>query len=304
MLTNRTPEAHEYALKTFRTFRSEGQFVPFSLNTQTVLFPGFMGGGEWGGPAVDPKTRVIYINANELAWTGGLRENNGVRDPGASIYRSRCGLCHGDDMTGSPPTFPSLLNIGKRLSDEEIERTIHEGKGRMPTFPDLTDAQLIALVHYLEGKPNPPSAPNTAAPPAGSPGSPARPTARIRFTGYNRFMDPDGYPAIAPPWGTLSAINLDTGKYLWQIPLGGYPELEAKGLKNTGSENYGGPIVTAGGLVFIGATIFDSKFRAFDSTTGQLLWDATLPFAGRGDSRHLYGGRQAICGCRHGRRTI
>jgi quinoprotein glucose dehydrogenase len=94
-------------------------------------------------------------------------------------------------------------------------------------------------------------------------------------------MDPDGYPAIAPPWGTLSAINLDTGKYLWQIPLGEYPELAAKGLKDTGSENYGGPIVTAGGIVFIGATIFDSKFRAFDSTTGQLLWQASLPFAGR-----------------------
>jgi quinoprotein glucose dehydrogenase len=113
MLTNRSPEAHEYALKTFRTFRSEGQFVPFGLNTQTVVFPGFNGGAEWGGRAVDPKTRVIYINANELAWTGGLRENNGVRDLGATIYRSRCGLCHGDDRAGSPPTFPSMLDLDK-----------------------------------------------------------------------------------------------------------------------------------------------------------------------------------------------
>jgi len=282
MLTNRTPEAHEYALRTFRTFRSEGQFVPFSLNTQTVVFPGFNGGAEWGGPAVDPKTRVIYINANELAWTGGLRENiGGVRDPGAAIYRSRCGLCHGDDMTGSPPAFPSLVNVGNRLSEEEIERTIQQGKGRMPTFPDLTDAQLTAVVHYLEGKPNPPSSADTGPPAAGPPASAARPTTRYRFTGYTRFMDPDGYPAIALPWGTLSAINLDTGKYLWQIPLGEYPELAAKGLKDTGSENYGGPIVTAGGIVFIGATIFDSKFRAFDSTTGKLLWQTTLPFAGR-----------------------
>jgi quinoprotein glucose dehydrogenase len=145
----------------------------------------------------------------------------------------------------------------------------------------LTDAQLTAVVHYLEGKPNPPSAADAGPPAVGPPTSAARPTTRYRFTGYTRFMDPDGYPAIAPPWGTLSAINLDTGKYLWQIPLGEYPELEAKGLKDTGSENYGGPIVTAGGIVFIGATIFDSKFRAFDSTTGQLLWQAALPFAGR-----------------------
>jgi quinoprotein glucose dehydrogenase len=287
LLTNRTPEAHEYALRTFRTFRSEGQFVPFGLNTQTVMFPGFNGGAEWGGPAVDPKSRVIYINANELAWTGGLRENNGVSDPGAAIYRSRCGLCHGDAMTGSPPEFPSLVNIGKRLSDEEIERTIRQGKGRMPTFPDLTDEQLASLVRFLDRKPDPQPAPNTA--------TATRPTTRYRFTGYKRFMDPDGYPAIAPPWGTLSAINLDTGNYLWQIPLGEYPELAAKGLKNTGSENYGGPIVTAGGLVFIGATIFDSKFRAFDSTTGQLLWEGTLPFAGRATpATYMVQGKQYV----------
>jgi quinoprotein glucose dehydrogenase len=295
MLTNRTPEAHEYALKIFRTFRSEGQFVPFGLNTQTVIFPGFNGGAEWGGPAVDPKTRVIYINANELAWTGGLRENNGVRDLGATIYRSRCGLCHGDDKTGSPPAFPSLLDIDKRLSDEEIERTIRQGKGRMPTFPDLTDAQLAALVRYLEGKANPTSAPSPETQTAGAPTSAQGATTKFRFTGYNRFMDPDGYPAIAPPWGTLSAINLDTGNYLWQIPLGAYPELEAKGLKNTGSENYGGPIVTAGGLVFIGATIFDSKFRAFDSTTGGLLWETTLPFAGRATpATYMVQGKQYV----------
>ena len=103
---------------------------------------------------------------------------------------------------------------------------------------------------------------------------------QYRFTGYRKFLDQDGYPAIAPPWGTLNAIDLKTGKYLWKIPFGEYPELAAKGMKNTGTENYGGPIVTAGGLVFIGATIFDRKMHAFDSHTGKLLWEATLPFAG------------------------
>jgi quinoprotein glucose dehydrogenase len=100
------------------------------------------------------------------------------------------------------------------------------------------------------------------------------------FTGYRRFQDPDGYPAVKPPWGTLNAIDLNTGAYLWRIPLGAYPELAARGLKATGTENYGGPIVTAGGLVFIGATIYDRKLRAFDSRSGKLLWEGSLPYAG------------------------
>ena len=94
-------------------------------------------------------------------------------------------------------------------------------------------------------------------------------------------MDPDGYPATAPPWGTLSAINLNTGEYAWQVPLGEYPELVAKGIKDTGSENYGGPVVTAGGLVFIGATSADQKLRAFDKASGELLWEAVMPGPGR-----------------------
>ena len=102
---------------------------------------------------------------------------------------------------------------------------------------------------------------------------------KYRITGSRDFLDPDGYPAIKPPWGTLNAIDLNTGKYLWKIPLGEYPDLAAKGLTNTGTENYGGPIVTAGNVLFIGATVYDKKFRAFDSLTGQLLWETVLPFA-------------------------
>ncbi len=113
--------------------------------------------------------------------------------------------------------------------------------------------------------------------------------------GFHRFIDPDGYPAIKPPWGTLNAIDMKTGKYLWKIPLGQYPELVAKGMPDTGSENFGGPIVTAGGLVFIGATIYDKKLRAFDSRTGKLLWEGDLPLLRRGDALNLHGERQAIC---------
>ena len=106
------------------------------------------------------------------------------------------------------------------------------------------------------------------------------PHPKYRFGGYGKFYDPDGYPAVVPPWGTLNAINLDTGEYAWKIPFGEYPQLAAQGMKNTGTENYGGPVVTAGGLVFIGATNFDKKFHAYDKATGELLWETTLPFAG------------------------
>ena len=125
--------------------------------------------------------------------------------------------------------------------------------------------------------------------------SPSPLTLKYRFTGYTKFLDPDGYPAIAPPWGTLNAIDLNTGEYAWTVPLGEYPELASQGITNTGSENYGGPVVTAGGLVFIGATNFDRKIRAFDKTTGQLLWEARLPFSANGTpATYEAGGRQFL----------
>jgi quinoprotein glucose dehydrogenase len=124
---------------------------------------------------------------------------------------------------------------------------------------------------------------------------PPPPDMEYRFTGYRRFLDPDGYPAIAPPWGTLNAINLNTGEYAWKINLGEYPDLTAKGLTNTGSENYGGPVVTAGGLLFIGATNYDKKFRAFDKSTGKLLWETKLPFAGNATpATYSINGRQFV----------
>jgi len=301
MLTNRTPEAHAWAVDKFRTFRSEGLFVPFGLDKQTVNFPGFDGGAEWGGPAVDPKTGVIYINANEMAWTGGLEADKPARTPGEAIYMSQCSVCHGADRTGSPPGFPSLIGIGKRLTDAQITAIIHQGKGRMPTFPGLSDAQLKSLLDLLRQNPTAPA----GAPPASDKQEMASVAAdsattasqepQYSFTGYRKFLDPDHYPAIAPPWGTLNAIDLNTGNYLWKISLGKYPALAAQGMKDTGSENYGGPIVTAGGLVFIGATLYDYKFHAFDSRTGKLLWETRLPYAGRATpATYMIDGKQYV----------
>ena len=283
MLTTRTPEAHAWALEQFKKYRSEGQFVPFSLDKVSILLPGFDGGAEWGGSAVDPATGVIYINSNDVAWIPGLAVPPPPASAGQDIYQKRCSLCHGADRAGSPPSFPSLVNIGQRLSADQISNTIHQGKGRMPAFAALKHDDMTALIRYLTAKPEESaSSPRelTTASDAGESAPEQAHTVPYIFTGYKKFLDPDGYPAIQPPWGTLNAIDLNTGKYMWKIPLGEYPELTAKGIKNTGTETYGGPIVTAGDVLFIGSTARDRKFRAFDSQTGNLLWDTTLPFAG------------------------
>jgi mono/diheme cytochrome c family protein len=195
-----------------------------------------------------------------------------VNPPGAASYAAHCAICHGDQREGIPPSFPALIGLGSRMPRSQVLDLIHQGKGRMPGFPKLQDGELTALLAYLG------VLEHTLQPQL----HPAVEDAQLpyRFTGYRKFLDQDGYPAIAPPWGTLNAIDLNTGRYLWKIPFGEYPELAAGGMKNTGTENYGGPIVTAGGIVFIGATIFDRKMHAFDSRTGRLLWESTLPFAG------------------------
>ena len=284
LLTTRTPEMHRWALEKFKKFRSEGQFVPFGIGIDTVVFPGFDGGAEWGGPAVDADTGIIYINSNEMAWTGALAPNTGENSARA-IYLSQCSVCHGEKMAGSPPAMPSLIGVTDRLAPAQIALTIKNGKGRMPGFPNLTEDQVFALVDYLtSGESKELASPEP--PPAAM---------KYRFTGYHKFLDPEGYPAVAPPWGTLNAINLNTGEYVWKIPLGEYPELAAKGQTSTGTENYGGPIVTAGGLLFIGATNFDKKFRVFDKSTGELLWETALPFsANTTPATYTVNGRQFV----------
>ena len=375
MLTTRTPEAHAWAVNAFRDFRSDGQFYPMAVGKQTVVFPGFDGGAEWGGPAIDPVSKVLFVNENEMAWLGGLIPREKTGPLGEQVYRDQCAICHGVDRGGAPPAFPSLAGIENRMTVEKIAQIIHQGTGRMPSFPGIAGDHLQALIDYLradaaapatmerstttpvqpanadtagaiayrehcaichgdhmegmppsipslkgvgnrlsasqivelvhKGKDRMPPMPNLVGSElqallmilGARSTTQAEPEAQdaYTFTGYKKFLDPDGYPAIAPPWGTLSAIDLKTGRFLWRIPFGEYPGLAKQGMRNTGSENYGGPVVTAGGILFIGATVYDRKFHAFDTRTGKLLWEFELPFAGMATpSTYMIDGRQYV----------
>lgn len=291
LLTDRTPAAREAALKHFRSVRSRGEYDPPSLQG-TILFPGMDGGGEWGGAAFDPETGLLYVNANEMAWTLKLKP----RPPrtggggGKALYADNCSSCHGENREGAGTEFPALTDVGDRLPPDEIAGIVKVGQGRMPSFNHLNDGEVWAIVEFLRtGRDE--SKPGAVAASAG----PSRGDDAYAFDGYHRFLDPDGYPAVKPPWGTLNALDVSTGEWVWRVPFGEHPELAAAGLKDTGSENYGGAVVTKGGVLFIGATILDDKFRAFDKRTGRLLWETTLPAAGVATpATYLADGRQFV----------
>jgi quinoprotein glucose dehydrogenase len=303
MVTNRTPEAHDWALKQFDRFISQGQFIPHSVDKIDIMLPGTGGGGEWGGPAIDPANGVLYVNSNEMPRLYGLTVPPPPGSEGQRVYQDHCSSCHGANRAGAPPEVPSLNGIMTRLSDDEIAQTVRLGKGRMPPFPDINDQQTSALIQYLKvpggrgrgGEDGPEPAAASGAAGGDENGQLVFPKDKIKTVGSLYFLDPDGYPAVVPPWGTLNAIDMNTGKYLWKIPFGEYPELEAKGMHDTGSQNYGGPVVTAGGVLFIGATVYDHKFHAFDAKTGKLLWETTLPYgANATPATYLANGKQYV----------
>lgn len=256
----------------------------------TLIFPGFDGGAEWGGAALDP-AGTLYLNANEMPWVHTMTDQPNAQQAsalasGARLYLTRCANCHGAERKGDPTgAYPALVDLEKRYEPTRLQMLIKSGRGMMPGFPDLSGKNLAALTNYLLGR-EPQSKRNTLRDVKGA--------IPYGFTGYHRFVDPDGYPAIRPPWGTLTAIDLVKGQLRWQVPLGEFPELLARGIPPTGTENYGGPLVTAGNILFIAATR-DEYFRAFHTRNGAELWRTRLPAGGYATpATYAVAGRQYV----------
>jgi len=256
--------------------RSEGPFTPLS-EKGSIVYPGLDGGAEWGGAAADPDG-ILYVNSNEMAWrikllmpSEKLKENSGQ-----NLYAINCAVCHGKDRRGNPASgYPSLLDVGGRRSKDFVRNIVSTGKGMMPAFPKFDEQQKKVIAGFLFGeeKEEPGMAKERTTPKL-------KKDSPVDFviSGYIKFLDKNGYPAMTPPWGTLNAIDLNTGEYLWTVTYGEYPELQAKGIPQTGSESYGGPVITASGLLLISGTK-DQFFRAYDKTNGKLLWKTKLPSA-------------------------
>lgn len=293
LVTTLSEESHEEVLARLKLTRREHPFTPPSFEG-TVIFPGYDGGGEWGGAAVDAEAGVLYVNSSEMPYLLTMYEVGGsaADDPDSTarrIYASNCVFCHGKELEGDRlGVYPPLKDLRGRYTVESMSELIVSGRGKMPSFDHLSPPEIKAVSDYVlkldreaagvvEQERGGPVLQNEA----GELASEAVADADRRYvhTGYFRFLDPEGYPAVKPPWGTLTAIDLNRGEHLWQVPLGHEDSLTERGLTNTGIENYGGPIATAGGLIFIAATK-DEKFRAFDRGSGELLWEAKLPAGG------------------------
>ena len=293
-ITDISPASHREVLERFERVHPHVPFAPPST-LGTIVFPGFDGGGEWGGAAADPDG-VLYVNGNEMPWIlNMIPAQSGPNAPAAKgerVFVQICAPCHGPERKGNPAqNVPSLLEVGKKLSLDDIVRLLGTGRGMMPSFGFLSEPQKQSLAGFILGRSPPEETTSRGGEVAGDEVLGGIP---YTFTGYNRWLDTNGYPAVKPPWGTLNAIDLNTGEFRWRTPLGEDPALTAKGIPATGLENYGGPLVTAGGLVFIGASK-DEMFRAFDRQTGRILWQTKLPAGGYATpATYFLNGRQYV----------
>lgn len=283
-INDMTPESYEFVRKRFLETRAGNKFIPPSVEGTLVFHIG--GGAEWGGTAADPEG-VFYVNSNEMPWdlrmmdlsTSIKEREKAMASRGEALYMTNCASCHGADLKGGGARFPALVNLSKRISRADAQQIIESGSGMMPSFRHLPEYRRNAILSYLFHTDEKVDLHNANEMTQAADSSNFPYVAPWVNNGQVQFRTPDGYPGVKPPWGTLNAVDLNTGEYLWKVPLGEFPELKAKGIPPTGTENHGGPIVTAGGLLFIGATQ-DELFRAFDKQTGEVLWEYRLPAGG------------------------
>lgn len=267
-----TPTMEAFSKEAIKGLKYGMPYIPPSKEG-TVVFPGFDGGAEWGGPSFDPATGILYVNANEMAWNlqmvdVRLDEKTTL---GMASYRSNCTTCHGFNKKGNEQV-PSLENVNKKFNEQSLTAFLNKGQRVMPSFAHLPEAERNAIARYLLNL-------DEKVKQAERGIFERNPDIFYSNTGYNKMLTPEGYPLVSPPWGTLSAIDLNVGEIKWQVPFGEFQELKDQGIPTTGSENYGGGVATAGGVIFIAATR-DEKFRVIDKQNGTILWETKLPAGG------------------------
>ncbi|MBS1557498.1 MAG: PQQ-binding-like beta-propeller repeat protein [Bacteroidetes bacterium] len=265
--------------KRLSRYLTGNMFNPPTFNG-TIFFPGLDGGAEWGGVAYDPSTKLLYVNANEMPWILKMKEidyatpqKETYLKAGQRLYNQYCMACHGTERKGSG-NYPAIVNVNKKYGEKTFIELLGTGRRMMPAFINLSNEETSAIASFIldlksEQKKEFKSTTVTIDSFRHLP---------YTITGYNKFLTREGYAGIKPPWGTLNAVNLTTGEIEWKIALGEIEKFKKKGI-TTGSENYGGPVVTASGLVFIAATP-DGKLRAFNKWNGKLLWETNLPTPG------------------------
>lgn len=302
-------ESHDSLLKAFNSYRYEGLFTPPDT-IGTFMFPGSRGGSSWGGGAYDPNTGILYVKSNDSPEISLLKKvnnnknqggNTSLYEQGEQFYKNFCASCHGVDKNGQEPDYPSLLGLEAQMDGKEILKKIADGIGKMPSFSSVLPGEEEAILAYLfeqkskgfnredrllkEVQTNKQANTETQE-------DTLQRYLNIRAYGY--FRDSKGRPGIKPPWGTLNAINLNTGEYEWKVPVGNYPDLQKEGMPITGTGGSAGPIVTAGGIVFLTGT-HDDKLFAYDKENGELLWEVLLPTSGTATpSTYMSGGKQYL----------